>query len=66
MAKKESRFIETLAVIKEAKIKPQCGDLNFTGFDFTSEQYKQIAVWVKNKEQLICSMRPAQENLPGT
>lgn len=65
MAKKESMVIETLAVIKDCKIKPECGDLNFSGFDYTSEQYKQIAEWVKGKEQLICSMRPAQENLPG-
>jgi hypothetical protein len=69
MAKKkedeEFVVIESVAIIKDAKIKPQCGELNHIGFDFTPSQYAQIARWIKNKETLVVSMRPAQKNLPG-
>jgi len=56
--------IASLAIIKEAKIKPACGELSYSGFDFTAEQWQQIADWVKDKEQLIITMQPIQKNLP--
>lgn len=58
--------IASLAIIKDAKIKPECGDLNFSGFDYTPEQYATIAKWVKDKEQLTITMEPTQKKLPGT
>ena len=65
MSKNDLPKISSLAVIKEAKIKPSCGDLSYSGFDFTAEQYQQIADWVKDKEQLMVTMQPIQRNLPG-
>jgi len=57
--------ISSIATIKEAKIKPACGELSYNGFDFTPEQYQQIADWVKDKEPLMVTMQPLQRNLPG-
>jgi len=50
--------ISSIAIIKSA-----CGELSFNGFDFTAEQYEQIADWVKGKEQLMITMQPLQRNL---
>ena len=64
MAKKEK--IASVAVIKKCIIKADCGDMQFDGFDYTSEQYEQIAEWVKAKEPLLVTMEPTQKRLAGT
>ena len=58
-------IISSIATIKEAKIKPACGELSYNGFDFTPNQYQQIADWVKDKVPLMVTMQPLQRNLPG-
>ena len=63
MAKKPA--IVTTAKIKKCTVTPECGDMSFDGFDFTSEQYKKISQWVKSKDLLEITLSPFQENLPG-
>ena len=55
--------IASMAVIKKAEIKPECGNLSFDGFDFTAEQYEQVADWVKGKERLLVTIEPMQGRL---
>ena len=49
--------ISTCGTIKDVKITPECGKLNFNGFDFTPSQYRQLAELVKNKEEVTITIQ---------
>jgi len=52
--------ITSEATIKKAAVLPACGDIDFAGFDFTSDQYRQIAKWVKEKTRLKITIEAKQ------
>jgi len=61
MAKdKMTNVIKSVAKIKDIKIKPECGDIKFDGFDFTQDQYRRLAGYVKDKTRLTISIEPEQ------
>ena len=57
--------IKTEAIIKNVKITPECGKLDFEGCDFTSQQYKDLSVIVKEKEKVYITIEPIQETMFG-
>ena len=60
----QNNVITSIAVIKDCKIKPECGVLNFDGFNFTAAQYKQIALLIADQEAVEVSFAPVQKALP--
>ena len=55
--------ISSIATIKKCIVKPECGDLQFEGFQFTGDQYKLISQWIEEKEPLVIKIEPAQKQL---
>ena len=55
--------IKVDAKIKDCKITDECGKLNFTGCDFTPDQYKMIATIIKTAESVNLIIQPVQNPL---
>lgn len=66
--KKEKEKVRVAAVsgsgtIKACTIKPECADLRFDGLNLTVADYERVAEWVKHKELLVVTMKPAQTDM---
>jgi hypothetical protein len=55
--------VKVKAIVKDCKITDECGKLNFSGSDFTPDQYKLIAKLVKTKAAVNLVLQPIQEEL---
>jgi len=55
--------IRAIGSIKDCKIKQECAEMNFLGFQFTGEEYKKISKFIQDKEALTFIIIPNQAEL---
>ena len=62
---KEFDAIESQVVIKRVISNPECSDIKFQGFDFTSVEYGQLVRWMKTGTKLRQVLHPIDPPMPG-
>ena len=62
----DTNKLKSHAIVKKCIMRPDCGDLQFEGFQFTGEQYKTISEWIALKEELIIIIESVQQPLKLT
>jgi hypothetical protein len=55
--------IATLARIKDCKITPECAEMKFEGFNFTPDQYREIAEIIKEKIAVMVTITETNKKL---
>lgn len=63
MKKQTETAITTTGTIKKCTINPACADLSFDGLQLTQDDYRLVADWIKNHEEITLTIKPANNGL---